>query len=505
MRTKNAIVNLLAALILSFITTLSGLILPKLFILTYGSEINGLISSIRQFLAYLNLVEAGVGYASMAMLYLPIKLNDYAGINSILSASRIYYNKSGMKFILLVLALSIIYPFFILDQISWFSAFFMVLILGVSGVSEFFLIGKYRVFLTAAQKGYVISFTQAGAVFVNILVSFILMSLKVSPIALQFFTSILYVLRFLLIKMYIEKKYKQIKYYSEPNFDALSKKDDVLIHQIVNLVLSNTPTIIITIFLGLKEVSIFSIYFLVYNMVIMLLSVFTNGFQAIFGDIISESRKDLLASNFHLFEFLFFMITAITFVPVAILYMPFIELYTYGISDANYIRPQLAILFTFIGMLHNSRIPSMIIVNTAGLFKETKSTAITEAILSLVISLIAVRYFGLEGVLFGWVLAYLYRIVVLTLQISKGYVYGSVAPTVKVITLNLIFGVFAYVLCKNIILFNFNSYFEFFINGVLCVFVSMIVITFLNFLVYKKEILIIKDKLVKVILLRTVN
>lgn len=494
MRTKNAINNLVAALLLSLITAISGLILPRLFILTYGSEVNGLISSIKQFLVYLNLVEAGIGYASMAMLYLPIRERNYKSINSILSATRIQYIKSGWVFMGLVLVLAFIYPLFVLDQISWIMSCLMVLVLGISGVSEFFLIGKYRVFLTAAQKGYIVSYIQLGGVFLNLFVTIILVLAEANPIIVQLVASAVYVLRFIFLKLYLNKKYPMVSYDDEPNYKALDKRWDVLIHQIVNLVLVNTPIVIITMFSGLKEVSVFTIYLLVHNMIIMLLSVFMNGFQAVFGDIISEKNKDLLRTNFHLYECSFFSIVTITYVVTALLYMSFISLYTSGITDANYIRPQLAILFVFIGILHNLRVPSMSIINSAGLFKETKVAAITEAIISLVLSLILVQFWGIVGVLSGWLVAYMFRIVILVKQISKDYVYGSVYPTIKVLLMNGIFGFITYFIFKNFIHLSINNFYDFVVNGVLISIVASILIIIFNLIIYRKEFLSMKEK-----------
>ncbi|MED3625554.1 polysaccharide biosynthesis C-terminal domain-containing protein [Neobacillus thermocopriae] len=495
MRTKSAINNLIAALLLSLVTAISGLILPKLFILTYGSEVNGLISSIKQFLVYLNLVEAGIGYAAMAMLYLPIREKNYNAINSILSAMRIQYIKSGWLFMALVLVLAFIYPLFVLDQISWIMSFLMVLVLGISGVSEFFLIGKYRVFLTAAQKGYIVSYIQLGGVLLNLFVTIILVLAEVNPIIVQLLASAIYVFRFILLRLYLNKKYPLVSYIEEPNYQALDKKGDVLIHQIVNLILVNTPIIIITIFCSLKEVSVFTIYLLVHNMIVMVLSVFMNGFQAVFGDIISEKKKDLLRRNYHLYECSFFPVVTITYIVTALLYMSFISLYTSGITDTNYIRPQLATLFVIIGILHNLRIPSMSILNSAGLFKETKVAAIIEAVISLVLSLILVQYWGIVGVLIGWLTAYLFRVFVLIKQISKDYVYGSVFPTLKVLMMNGIFGYITYFICKNFIHLSIYNYFGFLVCGILIVLIASILIIVFNLIIYRKEFFSMKEKL----------
>ena len=54
----------------------------------YGSEINGLVSSINQFIVYFNLVEAGLSGAAIYALYKPLAENNHKAINSIVSAAR---------------------------------------------------------------------------------------------------------------------------------------------------------------------------------------------------------------------------------------------------------------------------------------------------------------------------------------------------------------------------------------------------------------------------------
>ena len=113
MRGKQALKNMVASLLLQVIVLLSGLILPRFILEAYGSSVNGMITSVNQFLTYLGLAEAGVGTATVVALYTPLALNQTEEVNSILSASRKFYNKSGMLFLALTLVLVGVYPFFI--------------------------------------------------------------------------------------------------------------------------------------------------------------------------------------------------------------------------------------------------------------------------------------------------------------------------------------------------------------------------------------------------------
>ena len=64
-RKKNSISNLTWGIIGNVITSVVAIVIPRLFIVNYGSEVNGLLSSIRQIYVYLALLEVGVGDASV--------------------------------------------------------------------------------------------------------------------------------------------------------------------------------------------------------------------------------------------------------------------------------------------------------------------------------------------------------------------------------------------------------------------------------------------------------
>lgn len=57
-RGKKVVLNIITSLLLQVIILICGFIVPKLIITNFGSDVNGLISSITQFLAYISLLES---------------------------------------------------------------------------------------------------------------------------------------------------------------------------------------------------------------------------------------------------------------------------------------------------------------------------------------------------------------------------------------------------------------------------------------------------------------
>ena len=62
---------MISGMVLQFFTLVSGFILPKIILTCFGSEVNGLVSSLNQFLSYITLVEGGITGVIIANLYKP--------------------------------------------------------------------------------------------------------------------------------------------------------------------------------------------------------------------------------------------------------------------------------------------------------------------------------------------------------------------------------------------------------------------------------------------------
>ena len=145
MRTKQALKNTITSILLQLVSIVPGIVIPQLFIAAYGSPVNGLVTSISQFITYMGLVEAGIGAAGMVALYRPLADNDVGTINGIISAARTFYLRSGAIFVVLIGALVAFYPFAVKSEITDVSFIrTMIVVLSLNGVVDYFFLGKYR-------------------------------------------------------------------------------------------------------------------------------------------------------------------------------------------------------------------------------------------------------------------------------------------------------------------------------------------------------------------------
>ncbi|MDZ5473312.1 hypothetical protein SM124_16460 [Bacillus sp. 31A1R] len=399
MRTKRAIRIVLSSTLLQLIIVFSGLLLPRFFLEAYGSEVNGLVASIKQFLGYFSIAGAGIAVASNAALYKPLAEQDINQTNGILAATKAYFYQTGFIFSLLLLLFIASFPFIIQTNLS--SSFIMlaIFIIGLGAIVEQVLVNKFTVLLVADQRNYIISRTTTVGVIINTVVSILFIKLNFSVLTILLVTTLTFYLRLLLMKRYIRKNYPKVDFNVKPSMDAIKGRWDAFGYQISGIITVYSPVVIISIFCGLKEASVYSIYNMVFGSLTMIVSIFSAGLSASFGNIIASDEKKVLIKSFNTYEHLYFMVTFFCYLCALILIIPFVSLYTKGINDINYILPTLGVLFVCCGLTYSLRIPYVILVEAAGKYKENKMLNIYEAILNIVLSLILVRYYGILAVL----------------------------------------------------------------------------------------------------------
>lgn len=502
-RTKTFMYNTISTGILQIITMIAGFIVPRIMLIYYGSEVNGLVSSITQFISYFNLVEAGLASAAIYALYKPISEKNYKGINEIISAAKNFYFKSGYIFIGLVIGLSIIYPFFVESElVSNIEIAFLVLVLGINGVLEFFTLAKYRVLLSADQKVYIISIATTIHIVINTIIVIILSMLNINIVLLRALATISIFIRTIILTIYCRKKYKFLNYSEKPNEAALNKRWDALFLQILGVVHTGTPIILITIIIrDLKIVSIYTIFNMVIAGINGVLSIFINGLYASFGEIIAKNEIKTLQKAYSEFEFIYYILLSIVYSITFLMFMPFIKVYTFGISDINYNLPILGFLFVLNGLLYNIKTPQGMLVISAGLYKETKKQTIIQGILAIVLGAILAKYIGIYGVIIGSIISNLYRDVDLVMFIPK-----NVTKLDYRITIKRIFRIFLSVFISTFLLKYIEFKSENLIEWMLLAFIVSVLVTMLslilNFIFDKKEFLNVINRLRKVILIK---
>lgn len=420
-RTRTFFYNSAATAALQLMLMAVGFITPKVMLSAYGSEINGLVSSVAQFVSYFNLVEAGLAGAAVYALYRPIAEDDRDGINGIVSAAKHFYTQSGFIFVALTVCLAAAYPFFVRTELlSHFDVALIVLIQGVSGALEFFTLSKYRVMLTADQKTYVISMATMLHTLVNTAVIVILAYFRVNIVLVRAVATVSVFLRSAVLMIYCRRRYGFLDYRAPRNTAALSRRWDALYLQILGTVQTGTPIVLITLLLrDLRLVSVYTIYYMVIGGINSLLSIFISGLSASFGDVMARGEEGTLRRTYSEFEYFYYLIITVVYAVTFVMILSFVKLYTRGITDTEYVMPVFGFLMVLNGFLFNAKTPQGMLVISAGMYRETRVQTTVQGAIAVVLGIALAFPLGIYGIMAGAVLSNLYRDIDLLFFIPK--------------------------------------------------------------------------------------
>lgn len=410
-RSKKFFYNTLFMALLQLVNIPAALIVPRIMLLFYGSEINGLVSSIYQVINYFTLVEAGLSAAAIYALYKPLAEGDNKRIGEIVSASRRFYMQAGWGFTALTAVLAILYPLYIrTPEVSFLETVLLVFVLGANNFLDFFTLAKYRVLLTADQKTYVISIATITQIVAQTALIAALAACGASVLIARAAAILALLLRSLILYVYCRRRYPNLNYYEKPDMGALDRRWDAMFLQVLGVIHQGATVLLLTVFSrDLSLVSVFSVFNIVVMGLNSVLGIFNSGLAASFGDIIVRGEKDTLRRAYREFEGGFYMVISFIFAVSFVMILPFVDIYTANVFDADYHRPLvgfLAVLSTYCYHLHT---PQGMMVISAGMYRETRFRALTQGLIALLGGAALVIPFGLEGILFASVASNFYR------------------------------------------------------------------------------------------------
>lgn len=418
MRSKKAVLNTSTSLIYQLVATICGLITPRLILVTFGSTYNGIISSATQFMSMVSVLTLGIAGSTRVALYKTLANGDTLATSRIIKANQKYMHKVGFFILLYSAFLMIIYPFISNSNLPSIEVSALMGIVAIGTFAEYFFGTTYKTLLTSDQSEYVTSTIQIILTILNTFIVSLLIFSNQNIFIVKLMSVFVFALSPVALNIYVKKKYS-LTQNCEPDNSALNQRNAVAFHSIANIIHNNTDLVILTIFTDAKLVSVYTVYNFVIGKIRAVLQSFTGGLEAAFGNMWVKKEIENINKNFRLYEFMIFSFISVVFSCVGVLILPFVEMYTKGVTDIVYVRTDLAILITVTEAIFCIRQPYLTLVQATGNYKETKNGAIFEAAVNIVSSLILVNIMGINGIIIGTLLANLIRTTQYIVFVSK--------------------------------------------------------------------------------------
>jgi len=488
--------NMFSGWALELFALISGLILPRLVLTHFGSEANGLVSSITQYLGFAVILRAGLGGVTRAALYKPLAEKNVEQVSAIMVATQSYMRKVAMIIAGYIAIIASVFPLIAKSDYTWEYIFSMVLIIGSTTFADNFFGIKAKILLQADQKYYVQTLCTLASNVATFIISVVLIELGCSIMIVKIGAAAGSFVCPVLLNLYIKRHYR-LNMKIAPDNLSIQQRWHAFAQQMAIIVNDNVALVLLTFFVDLKEISVYTVH----NMIVVNLKRFVescvNGVNSMFGDMLAKGERDALRKSFRFIEWAYLSVCTVIFSVTAVMFVPFIRIYTDSVTDVNYIRPLFAWLITAVCLMTCIRSPYQYLVEAAGHFKQTKNGSIMEVVINITVSLIAIYFFGVIGVLIGALVATTIRTLQYMLYATKKLLGVSVINLVCVLsTLLLVFGLSVLVSSLNIIPDSLN-YLTWCVTSIVVLIAIVVIVLLLSLIFNRSELFVLKDKLFK--------
>lgn len=409
---RKSLYNAMSSMILTLINGLFSIIIIKSIVEVYGSDFNGLNSTVNQFINMILVVEGGFTLAINVALFRPFSESDYTKSNQILSAGKMIFKKIGLLFLLVGFIGSLISTFIIKTDLStmivFYSFFFMVL----STFINLYFTTKYRIIIQTDQKEYIINIIQIVTMLVSQLL--IIYSIKHAwgMMSVRIIMMIFSIISSIMIVLYARKEYPKISFDStNPDSDSIKGTKDIFVQKITSMLYGAFPTVFIASTAGTVFASVFIVYNSIFALIKSVIYSLVNAPRMGFGKLIIEQKKQYVYSVFLEYEYIILNVLLIALICTKTLIKPFINLYTNNMNDANYVNDTIIVLMLLITFFEIIHIPSGNIINMCGAFKIGRKIQTFSALFLVVLMIFFNVMFGFMGTL----LAILFTAIILAI------------------------------------------------------------------------------------------
>lgn len=404
MRIKHSIKNIKIGVFTQVVMILLGFISRKVFIDSLGTEYLGINGIMTNVISIMGLVESGIGISIVYSLYKPLAENNRTAIIGLVQL----YRKLYRIIAIIIFSISMVmFPIILRlvkdtnNSVIYIGIVFLIFLLQ-NMLSYIF---AYKISLIDAdQKGY--KLTRINLIFqvVSTVIKILILKVFSSYIVFLLIGFISLLIQNIVCSKIVDKEYPFIKTQEKYSIDSDVKKDinknvrALFLANIGTQMVFGTDNLLISAFVNVTTVGLYSNYTLVINQLSALFNPIIHGIGASVGNLIAVESKERTYFIFKITFFVNFIIYSFCSIVVFNVLEPFIDLWL----GTGFLLDKVTFLAIIVNFyLTGMRASINIFRSKAGTFTQDKYMPLVEAVINLVASVILVRKFGLIGIFMG--------------------------------------------------------------------------------------------------------
>ena len=404
---KRTRIGIISAIVVGFEALLIGALTmarTKVILDAFGTNVNGVIQIATSLSSYMLLFESGITAAYQYNMYKPLLNGDYDKISSLYYGMKKNLVPVSIKMTACSLAVAFLYSIILQNRgVTYAEAVSLLAVMGLRLVAPYLFTISLRTLIIVRERKFVTDIVETIKNTISIIIEIVLISYSQLPLYVILCAQILLTILTRFIYLFLVRAYYKdgINTSAEPDLTPKSMTEDILVHRVAGLITNNTDSVLLSFFkeFGLNSATIYTSYSSVILYPITLVNRLIESMRATLAIKINSDEKN--AYGYFREMFSFGKLCALIILPVFISQVnDFVilwigEEYKLGMLDV--------VFFALFGM-HKLLIPTVYATrDSKGLYKESKSFSIAQAVVNLLLSLLLIKPLGITGVLLGTV------------------------------------------------------------------------------------------------------
>lgn len=409
-RTKNSIINSIYASGSQIVTILLSFIVRTVFIKVLSAEylgINGLFTNI---ITMLSLADLGIGIAIPYTLYKPLANDDKRKIKSLMTLYSKIYNVIGIVIFILGILITPFLKYIIKDMPDIKNLNLIYILFIINSACSYFFVYK-KLLLDSDQKGYIATKIIMNMTVIKSFIEIFILIISKNYIFYLSVSIIITILQNFLIYRKCDKLYPFLK---SINSDKVTKTDldelkknisALIIYRVGTVALNGTDNIIISKFVGIVMVGIYSNYLLIVNAITKIISQIFDAITSSIGNLVVTTNNEKSENIFYKLQFLNFWLYTFFGVCVIVLINPFMKVW----AGENYVLDNMTAYIIGLNLyIYGMQSVVSSFRNAYGLFVQGKYRPIIMTIVNIFLSIILAQSMGVFGVILATVISRLF-------------------------------------------------------------------------------------------------
>lgn len=403
MRTRSSIINLIFAITGQSIGLLVSFFARIVFIQVLGAEYLGLNGLFTNILSILSLVELGIGPAIIFSLYKPLAENNTEEVKSLMNLYKKAYIGIGMLILILGISFTPFLEVFIktIPDIPYIHIIFLLFVIDAA-ISYFY--SYKRSLIISDQKRYIATIYKYSFFIILNIIQIVVLYLTHNFILFLICQIIATFTENILVskkadKLYPYLKEKNVQKVDKLTFIQITKNVRAMVaHKLGSVIVNSTDSLIISKFVGLVGIGLYSNYQLIINALNIVTSQVFTSITASVGNLGATGTDDKKRAIFNVVFFMNFWIYGFISIFLVVLVNPFIELW---IGKDFVLNTSIVLVVILNFYLTGMRKGVLTFRDALGIYWYDRHKPIFESIINLVASLILVKELGMVGVFIG--------------------------------------------------------------------------------------------------------